>query len=55
MDKLRFRPISSQPISIVKLKKQSESVSGQGFKQQFQQQLNLQMVSSLLVNMHNCE
>ncbi len=32
MDKLTFRPISSQPISLAKSKKQSVSVSGQGFQ-----------------------
>ena len=31
MDKLTFRPITSQPISLAKSKKQSVPVSGQGF------------------------
>ena len=37
MDKLTFRPISSQPISLAKSKKQSIPVSGQGFTQHLQQ------------------
>ena len=37
MDKLTFRPISSQPISLAKSKKQSIPVSGQGFNQHLQQ------------------
>ena len=37
MDKLTFRPISSQPISLAKSKKQSIPVSGQGFNHQLRQ------------------
>lgn len=37
MDKLTFRPISSQPIPLAKSNKQSVSVSGRGFNQHLQQ------------------
>lgn len=37
MDQLKFRPITSHPITLPKSKKQSVPVSGQGFSQQFQQ------------------